>query len=337
MTPEELLEGLNHAPPAPVYYLHGPETFFVDQALQLVLQYAFPGGAGKDLNYHILAGKEIKGEAVVREARTMPMFASLRVLLLRQAQLASAAELEPLVGYVKAPSPSTCLILCTTTKIDGRTSLGRTLASKAVSVECRHPFESQLPPLIRRMARQRQVELSCDAEGYLIEVVGSDMLALDDAVERLRLFAGANRIIDLETAQKCIADTRVHEIWDLTNAIGEKNLEQALKVLGKLRSEGMEALRALPMLARSVRQLWMARSLGQEKLKPDSVAKALGLPPFIARNVAAQARRFSSEGLAQAIEAMHKADLTLKSSELPSGVREWVVLEELVWTLTRGQ
>lgn len=336
MNPEELLEGLARGPLAPIYYLHGPETFFMDQALQLVLEQAFPGGAGRDLNYHVLAGKEIKGEAVVREARTMPMFARLRVLLLRQVQLASAADLEPLQGYLAAPSPSTCLLLFATSKIDGRTTLGRALAQKTVSVECRHPFENQLPPLIRRMAKRRQVELHPEVVSYLVEVVGSDLLALDDAVERLRLFAGDRRTVELDVARKCIADTRVHEIWDLTDAIGERNLEQALKVLGRLRSEGMEALRVLPMLARSVRQLWQARALGRDKLKPDAVAKALGLPPFLARNVAQQARRFGTDDLAQALEALHRADLTLKSSELPSAVRDWVVLEELVWTLTRG-
>jgi DNA polymerase-3 subunit delta len=336
LTPEQVLEQLSQGPPEPVYYLFGPETFFMDRVLELVLERAFPGGDGRDLNYHILAGKEIKGEAVVREARTMPMFSPLRVLLLRQVHMALASELEPLVGYVKAPSPSTCLLLFSTGKVDGRTTFGRALSQKAVIVECRHPFESQLPPILQRMARQRQVELGPEVVGYLVEVVGSDLLALDDAVERLRLFAGERRKIDLETARKCIADTRVHEIWDLTDAIGNRDLEQALKVLGRLRSEGTEALRLLPMMARSVRQLLTARALGQDKLKPDAVAKALGIPPFLARNVAQQARRFSTEDLARAMKALHRADLSLKSSEFPAGVRDWVVLEELVWSLTKG-
>jgi len=336
MTIEELLDKLEREPLAPAYTLYGPETFFMDQVLHSVLEKAFPAGAGRDMNYHILVGKEIKGDAVVREARTMPMFSPWRVLLLRQLQQANAAELEPLVPYLKSPSPSSCLLLFSTTKPDGRTTFGKALAKAGPVVECRHPYDNQIPAILRTMARKRQVRLTRDVEVYLAEVVGNDLLALDDALERLRLYAGAQGTIDLSTARTCVADTRVHEIWDLTTAIGERKLEKALKVLGKLRAEGLEAGRALPMLARTVRQLWTVRALPADKQKPDALAATLGLPLFVARNLAAQASRFSGEDLARAIQALHEADLTLKSSELPAAVREWVVLEELVWSLARG-
>ena len=336
MKPEELLDYMEHGPLAPIYYLYGPESYFMDRARQVLVQRVFPGGEGRDLNYRVLAGKEIKGEAVAREALTVPMFFPYRLIVLCQLQLVSASELEGLLPYLKAPSESTCLLLLADSKIDGRSKFGRALSKAARSAQCRHPWENQLPPILRRMAGERDIKLDRGVETYLIDVVGSDLQALDDALERLRLYAGPHALIDLRTAERCIADTRVHQIWDLTDAIGERKLEQALKVLGRLRAEGMEALRALPLLARTMRQIWKAKALGQEGLSREELSKTLGLHPYVAGKVTQQARHFHTRDLVRALKALHAADLSLKSSELPSTVRSWVVLEELVWTLTRG-
>jgi len=338
MKPHELLARLDSDEPlAPIYYLHGPETYFMDRALRKVIERAFPPGTCRELNHHVLAGKEINGEAVVREARTAPMLAKLRVIVARQCHQANASELDALAGYVRSPCESTCLLLLASSRVSTSSKLGRALSRRrGCSVDCRHPYERHLPPLIRTMAGERKIRLSHDTERYLIEVVGADLQALDDAVERLRLYTGAEARVDLDTAMRCIADTRVHQIWDLTNAIGEKRPEKALRVLARLRSDGLQALRAVPMLARTIRQLWTARALGRERLQPDAVAKALGLPPFIARNVASQARRFSQRDLARGLRLLHRAEITLKSSDIPATVREWVVLEELVGSMARA-
>lgn len=338
MKPHELLAKLDSDPLAPVYYLHGPETYFMDQATRKVLARAFPEGSCRELNHHVLAGREINGEAVVREAQTAPMLAKMRVIVLRQVHQVGAGELDALAPYVRKPCDTTCLLLLTPARLPGTSKLGRALSRRrGASVDCRHPYERQLPPLLRTMAHERDIRLSPDTERYLIEVVGSDLQALDDSIERLRLYAGVGAVVDLDTAERCIADTRVHQIWDLTNAIGERKPEHALRVLAGLRADGLEALRAVPMLARTIRQLWTAKALGRERLQPDAVAKALGLPPFIARNVASQARRFAAADLARALQLLHRAELTLKSSDLPATVREWVVLEELVRSMTRAR
>ncbi len=335
MKPAQVLEKLDRERTlAAVYYLYGPESYFVERILEKILAIAFPDGAGRDLNYTILSGAEIKGEAVVRDATTLPMFSPTRVIVLREIQQTPAQELKPLAQYVKTPARTTTLVLCATRKLSSQNVLAKALSSKrAVLVDCRHPYERDLPGWIRAMAKAREITLDYETERFLVESVGTSLDGLDDAIERLRLFAGPGARVDIGTARQCIADTRVHEIWDLTNAIGERNLVKSLKILSKLRSEGLEALSAIGMLARTMRQLFTVKSLGSAASRPDTVAKTLGLPPFVAKKVASQARRFSLGDIIAAMEALRDADLTIKSSDLPSSVKDWVVLESLVWTM----
>jgi len=139
--------------------------------------------------------------------------------------------------------------------------------------------------------------------------------------------------VTLQDVETCVADTRAHEVWDLTDAVADRDLQRALKVLGRVRQQGASAVQLLASLARTIRQLWQALELQAAGTSRDALAQALGVHPFVAGKVSTAARRFSGEALADAVRALAEAEVATRTGGMKAAVKEWVVLEGLVTRL----
>lgn len=82
-----------------------------------------------------------------------------------------------------------------------------------------------------------------------------------EAIEKLITYAGERRLIDERDVEELIGKTREGTIFDLTNAISEKNLNSALVALKDLFDQGVHELLILSMMAREIRLLLHAGML----------------------------------------------------------------------------
>ena len=329
-----LLRHIRERGPQPVYLIWGRERWFVDRAVGLVKKALFggPGGdASRSVNYDLFSGREAKAAALATACRTVPMFAERRLVVVREASKILADAWAAVAEYLDAPHESTCLLVdWGEKKPDGRLRWVKAAARHGVTAECRQLYDRDVADFVAFAVRSRQRSIDADAAAYLGEVVGTDLHALDDAVERVSLYAGDRQRIGLEDVESCVADTRAHEVWDLTDAVGTRDLPRALRILARVREQGAAAQQLLAMLHRTVRQLWQAREVMAGGASRDALAQALGLPPFVAGKVAEAARRFDTATLASAIRGLAAAEVETRTGGLRAEVKEWAVLEGLV-------
>jgi len=100
-----LLEG----EPGPLYFLYGKERYLLDRAVDL-LRARVLDPRTRDFNYELFYGKEAGAARIVQAARTLPMMAKRRLILVRDADEMKADELGGLIPYVSDPAPETCLV-----------------------------------------------------------------------------------------------------------------------------------------------------------------------------------------------------------------------------------
>jgi DNA polymerase-3 subunit delta len=173
------------------------------------------------------------------------------------------------------------------------------------------------------------VELTPGAKAAISAAVGPDCAALDDAVERVGLFAGRDRPADENDVGEVVSAVRQHSVFELMDAIGNRDRPRALELLLELIGRREEPLRVSALIARHVRQLIAARVHLHLKTDPGRVAGSLGVPQFVANKLLSQGRRFRGAELESALLRLARADLELKSSRRPGGL----VLEEAVMDL----
>ena len=321
--PRDLLGELRRGEIEPIYCLYGKERFLLGRALD-ALRAAVLEPATKDFNHDVIDAKT-GAAAIVAAARTLPMMAKRRLVVVRGVDELKADATEPLLSYIADPAPETVLVLLAD-KVDARQKLFATLKKKGALVAFDPPRDRELYSFIVAEARSRGGGIEESAARLLAEIVGPDLGQLAQAVEKLVLYAGKTRRISDEDVATCVAETRARSIFDLMNAVGQGDREAALRQVRRMLADRESPIGIVSMLARHFRQLAVTRELSSQRAGKGEIASALGLNPYFVDGLVAQARRYSPRTLARALERICEADAALKSSRLDDGI----LLERLI-------
>lgn len=333
----QALEQLRDEDVQPVYFVYGKERYLVDRALELLKKRTIDP-AMRDFNYELFQGKEGAPERIINAARTLPMMANRRLVLVRDLDSMKADEQAKLIPYLEAPVPECCLVL-EAEKLDSRTRFGAAVKKLAACVKLEPLYERHLVGFVRSEAQRRELRFESGAAELLCDEIGADLGALADTVERLSLLArsrgeGAVTAADVETQ---VPGARQRTVFELADAVGRGDRPRALRIVAGMMDGKESGVRVVAMLARHVRQLWSADGLLRNKTPKHELASALGIPPFFVDGIVEQARRVSQKGehkgeaaFRSLHEALFRADLELKSSRL----EEARIMERLVLELT---
>jgi DNA polymerase-3 subunit delta len=310
-----LIDGARTGTFPPVTVIAGSERLIVDRTVDALKQAALAGDAG-GFNSDLFQGAALSAQTLINTARTLPMFASSRFVLVRAAEAIPAGEIDALCAYMRKPSPEACVVLVSE-KLDGRSKLAKTAIELGCWFEALPPRPNELPQMAQEEARARGHALDYDAAQSLVDSIGTDLAALDDALERLSLYVGEGQPIGSEAVEQCVSHARTASVWTLVDAVGARNGKVAIATAASLLGNREEPLRILALLARQLRTLARLRGALKSGLKEQEAAQKAGAPPFKARELSQLARRFSDVQLARAFATLAEADLALKGSKVP--------------------
>jgi len=311
----------------PVYVLVGTEPLLIERVVDAVRKAVDSMGA-PGFNIEVFDGKGLDAARVISAARTLPMMADMRLVLLRHVDAMTPTEQTNLSEYLDDPSDSTCFLL-TATKLDGRAKLAKAAKKKGYLIDAKPLRGRELREFIGAEATAREHRIAPQAIEALLDAVGDDLAAIDDAMERLSLFVGAGQRIDADAVTTCVTRIRVESIWSLVDAIGLKDRRKGIAAAQSLLDDREPPLRLLAMVSRQLRIVARMREALSEGLRPQDAAKRAGAPPFKAGDLTESARRFTAESLGEAFTLIAETDRALKGSKRPPDV----ILQDAVLAL----
>jgi DNA polymerase-3 subunit delta len=311
----------------PVYVLVGTERLLIERAVDAVRKAVDSMGAA-GFNIEIFDGKGLEAARAISAAQTLPMMADKRLVLVRRFDAMTPTEQNHLAQYLSDPSDSACLVM-TADKLDGRSKLGKAAKKQGCLIDAKPLRGNDLREFIRAEASSRDHNIAPQAIETLLDAVGDDLAAIDDAMERLSLFVGAGQRIDADAVMQCVTRIRVESIWSLVDAIGLKDRRKGVAAAQSLLDDREPPLRLLAMVARQLRIVARMRQALSEGLRPQEAAKRAGAPPFKAGDLTESARRFTADSLGEAFALIAEADRALKGSKRPPDV----VLQDAVLAL----
>ncbi len=315
-----------------VYLLVGTETLLIERALGLLRRAALGDESLAGFNEDRFDGDQASGGAVVAAANTLPMMAARRFVQLRRVDRLRKADQEELAAYVAAPADTACLVM-TAEKLAGNTRLARAAKDRRVRYDAKALKGEALRSFVATEAKARGHVLAPAGAQALLDALGDDLAALDDALERLSLYVGPGQRIDSAAVDACIARVPTDSIWALVDAISVRDTAKAMRAAQALLAEREHPLRILAMVARQLRQVARMREALADGLGGEAAARKAGAPPFKARAMTEAARRFTLPELARAFETLAETDLGLKGSKVPGDV----LLQEAVLRLCLGR
>ncbi|HRC55782.1 MAG TPA: DNA polymerase III subunit delta, partial [Kofleriaceae bacterium] len=327
----------------PVYVLSSDHPVLIERAVAAIRDAAVPPAA-RGFNYDVVEGKA-SGQRIAALAQTLPMMAQRRMIFVRELGSMNADDAEPLLSYLASPNPSTVLV-AVSSKVDKRQKLYAAVAKKGWLHTLAAP--RQLAPWVQHEAAAAKVSIAPAAVTRLLDVVGADLSRLTLAVAQLGLYAG-DRAVTADDVDDLIADTRERTVFELTDAIGAGDLEDALAAVAKLCDQRESAVGVVVMLARHLRQVAAVHSALAAGVPRGQWGERLGVPPFLVDKLAQHARFLAPAVVHRATANLAAADRALKGDPTLTGgytgpqlkvlgreLGERVVLERLVTSVVEA-
>ncbi len=307
----------------PCYFFFGEETYLIQEYITTLMERILDT-APRDFNCDVFSVDSDTLENALSIARTLPMMATHRVVVLHGLQQLRKADWPPLERYLEHPSTSTALI-CSSSVSDAK-KFPSSLWQHTVTVECNRLEGRKLQDWVTHTVAQRGYRITPEALQVLLYEQEPDLQTIKQEIEKLCTYAGETLEISLDDVQEVTHTSRLQSIFALSDALGTRQIGPAFTVVDRLLNQGEPPLVILSMMVRHVRLLWSVKQFGQQRHDTSHMAKTLGLPLAVCRQLVTQSQHLSTAHLRQLYTAALDADVTFKTSNKPPQA----ILEELI-------
>ena len=305
--------------------MYGDEAYLIERAHENIIDAILPQLG--ELNYASYDADQTPPAEVITACNTLPCMAQRRIVLVKRAHHYSQSDLRTFIPYLRSPSPTTALIF-----IAEKVPAELIKEVKDGAFQLKHPSQREIPSWIHTITREMGKEIAPDAVGYIQENIGGDLQGLRNELAKVSMYIGDKERIEIKDVEGVVSEVRVTTIFELTKAIGERNLKRAFRVLGKIWESGEHPLKILGMISRQFRHLLMTKEILTKGEGTAEVKKLLGITnPYYLKELSAQAKGFSQGALQRAMVTLWETDLNLKRSSLSNQL----LLEELILQLSR--
>jgi DNA polymerase-3 subunit delta len=293
----------------------GSETTLRDDALAALRGRAL-GSAPRDFNEDRFdfGSSGTDPRAVLTACRTLPMMSEHRLVIVTGlTDRRAAAFLDArLFDYLEDPCETTCLVL-EGGRVDRRQRWVKRALSAGELIDCNGPRRpAEVRDWIEARLRGAGKRAGRGASATLFELVGNDLDRLAFEIEKACLYVGAGDEVSADDVAAVTATLRPLAVYELTDAIGARRTDEALRVLSRLRDQGEAPLAVLGALANHFRRLLRAHDC--RPLEARRVQEALSLHPFAARKLVEQARGFEPRRILSCLAQIRRTDEAVKGA-----------------------
>lgn len=316
--------------PLPVYLLAGDNLFQVEYFQRKLIQTGLGSGL-KDFNLNRYQGGEDPLAPALDVARTLPMMADRRVVAINGIEKIKAKDLTSLIEYAANPNPSTLMVLAGP-RDSGKGKLANAVNKGGGWVEVFGKiFEKDMGAWLDRITSDLGISLKPSARSFLIRTVGADPTKAATELAKANIYSGGKGEITEEDLTAVMAAAKSENIFDLADAVGRKEMLAASYLLYRILDDGNSPLLILAQLTRHMQRLLLVKHMLKQRQGAQSIASELGIPPFAAERLVAQARNFQDDEILNKLIRLAKADMELKSNR----VSDKLVLEKVFRDLCR--
>lgn len=297
---------------APVYLLYGEESYLKKQYREKLKKAL--AAEGDTMNVSCFEGKDIRPEALIDLAETMPFFADRRLILVENSGMFKNA-CEELAEYMKNIPPSACFVFVEE-EVDKRSKMFKRVKAAGRVVEFSRQGEKILTQWILGRVKREQKNITRDALNQFLQATGEDMGNIDRELEKLLCYCMEKEAIETADVQAVCTYQTVNKIFDMVNAVAEKNQKKALSLYYDLLALKEPPMRILFLIARQFQILLQVKELSQKGYDKKFIASQVGIPEFAVRRNQSQAGSFTSGKLIEAVAQCVEMEEAVKTGNI---------------------
>lgn len=297
------------------YLFYGEEKYRIKKTVRSLTDKIL-GPDKNSFNYQVFYGRETTGATIAQAALTFPFLSRKKLLIIKETEV--IADLENLLRVVDNP-PTHCYMIFLADKVDFRKKFYAAFRKMGTDVIFWRPFENELPRLIRQSTNEQGYKITPEAVDLLIDLCGTDLMQLENELEKITLYVGEKKTIHGEDVEEVGGGGEcIHNIFELTHSIGNGNLARAIGIINQLLLTGEPPLKILAMIVRQFRNIWQGKQMLSQGDSPEKIRQKLRVYKPTLRSFLNQTRRFNDRSLEKVFKILLDYDFRFKSSCVPS-------------------
>jgi DNA polymerase III subunit delta len=292
-----------------VFLFIGSERYLKESALEK-LKASLRSAPSEEIDHKVFYGSDSTASQIFGHAQAFPLFSSKKLIVIKDFNKLPKDDRSRLAEYIRNPAKSTYLVI----DIDGDT------APKELSGESKHfktvvfnsPPSGELSSWITKYLASRGKKIEVGAIDMLKELQGSSLEALSRELDKLVSFVGERGSVTGEDVEKLVGKSAVESAFELGWAIGDRDLEKAMKVVLQLMLEGKRPHETIGLITWHLNRMLKAKALSAKGESAYSVSSILRIARRHQDAFFRQARSFTFDEIKKKMDILLEADLDIK-------------------------
>ncbi|MBS5355258.1 MAG: DNA polymerase III subunit delta [Streptococcus parasanguinis] len=281
-----------------------------------------------DLNYSYFDMKETSYAVVELDLVSLPFFADEKIVILdhlldlttAKKRVLTDEDLKQFESYLEMPSESTKLVMFAEGKLDSKRRLVKLLKREAQIVEAATPKDQDLKRYFASQAQELGLKFVEDALDQLLLKSGYDFGELQKNIALLQAYKEDGQIT-LEDVEEAVPKTLQDNIFDLTQMILKRKIDQASNLVKDLRLQGEDEIKLIAIMLGQFRLFIQVKILSEEGQPESQIVTSLSdlsgrkINPYQVKFALRDSRRLSLPFLKQAMITLIETDYAIKSGK----------------------
>lgn len=279
-----------------------------------------------DLNYSYFDMKEASYAEVELDLVSLPFFADEKIVILDHLLDLTTAkkrnltdeDLKQFENYLENPSESTRLVIFAEGKLDSKRRLVKLLKRDAQIIEATTPKEQDLKRYFASQAQELGLHFVGDSLDQLLLKSGYDFGELQKNLALLQAYKEDGQIT-LEDIKEVVPKSLQDNIFDLTQMILKRQIDQARNLVKDLRLQGEDEIKLIAILLGQFRMFSQVKIFSEEGQSESQIVASLSdlsgrkVNPYQVKFALRDSRRLSLSFLKQAMTTFIETDYAIKS------------------------
>ena len=279
-----------------------------------------------DLNYSYFDMKEASYAEVELDLVSLPFFADEKIVILDHLLDVTTAkkrnltdeDLKQFENYLENPSESTRLVIFAEGKLDSKRRLVKLLKRDAQIIEATTPKEQDLKRYFSGQAQELGLHFVGDSLDQLLLKSGYDFGELQKNLALLQAYKEDGQIT-LQDIEEVVPKSLQDNIFDLTQMILKRQIDQARNLVKDLRLQGEDEIKLIAILLGQFRMFSQVKIFSEEGQSESQIVASLSelsgrkVNPYQVKFALRDSRRLSLSFLKQAMMTFIEADYAIKS------------------------
>ncbi|MHB1646402.1 MAG: DNA polymerase III subunit delta [bacterium] len=327
-----------------IYFFYGEDEFRINKEIEKIkLKYLKENQI--DFNFDRISNPSAAD--ILNIADSYPVIADKRIILIDSFEDAILND-EYLNEYANNPSPTSIIIFYKNTpKLNENNSFLKTLKLKKYFklIKIRPLYDSELPKYISEMCREKNINMDEETIYYFLRITGNNLYNINNELDKISNSfnnvinnndnnnnnaisnAKNQKQITFKDIKSLIAVSRAFTVFDLIDAIVDKDFKKAYNIFCLIYEEGEEPVKIISILYTEIKKIHKGKLMDKSGIDLNTILSVNNIQPFLKNKYLARMNSYKLKNLEDIIKIIEDTDIKLKTSGFPDNI----IFEELIF------